>query len=36
METRKIPRPPNPRRRLEKQNILVFTMGKITAKRVSN
>jgi hypothetical protein len=36
METRKTPRPPNPRRRLENQNILPFTMGKMTAKRVFN
>jgi hypothetical protein len=36
METRKRPRPLNPKRRLENQNILPFTMGKMTAKRVFN
>jgi hypothetical protein len=36
METRKRPRPQNPRRRLENQNILTFTMGKMTAKGVFN
>jgi hypothetical protein len=36
MVERKKPRPPNPRRRLENQNILLFTMGKMTAKRVFN
>jgi hypothetical protein len=32
METRKNQRPPNPRR-MENQNILPFTMGKMTARR---
>jgi hypothetical protein len=34
METRERPRPPNPRRRrrLDNQNILPFTMGKMTVR----
>jgi hypothetical protein len=36
METRKSLRPPNPWTSLEKQHILPFTMGKMTARRVFN
>jgi hypothetical protein len=34
METRKTPRPPDPRKRKENQNIQPFTMDKMTARRV--
>jgi hypothetical protein len=34
METRERPRPPNPRRRLDNQKILYFTMGKMTVRTV--
>jgi hypothetical protein len=35
METRKRPRPSNPRRSLDNKNILPFTMGKMTIRSYS-
>jgi hypothetical protein len=34
METRERQRPPNPRRQLDNQNILPFSMGKMTVRTV--